>query len=324
MTPTDTAKPMAATKVSNEKVDPRQEGQRLDNWLAGRLKSVPKSHIYRLLRTGQVRVNGRRAKPGYRVQGGDEIRIPPVKQKPKSAVPEADPALLERLAGAVIYEDEAVLVLDKPAGLPVHAGSGVRLGLIEAFKQLRPEQALDLVHRLDRDTSGCLVLAKQTGVLRELHGLMRGTGVVKEYLVLLEGRLAPGRRTVDAPIGADRVRGGERMAEVEEGGRRAVTHFDVIESHGDATLARATLETGRKHQIRVHAAHIGHPVAGDGKYGDRQFNRMMKARGLNRIFLHAQRLAFELSDGREIDASAPLPEELRGVLDGLEEENASR
>lgn len=309
---------MNRPRVSNETVTERHEGQRLDNWLSGRLKGVPKSHIYRLLRTGQVRVNGRRAKPAYRLQAGDEVRVPPVRQRPKQSVPEADPRLLERLAASVLYEDESVVVLDKPAGLPVHAGSGIRLGLIEALGQLRTEQKLDLVHRLDRDTSGCLVLAKNRGAMTELHALMRGSDVTKQYLALLKGRLDGGVRRVDVPLAVDRERGGERMVEADEQGRRAVTLFEPLEDYGNATLARAEPETGRKHQIRVHAAHIGHPVAGDAKYGDRQFNREMKALGLKRLFLHAQRIAFQLSDGRDVDVSAPLSEELRHVLDELE------
>lgn len=312
---------MTQNRVSREKISDRHAGQRLDNWLATRLKGVPRSHVYRLLRTGQVRVNGGRAKPGYRLEAGDEVRVPPVRQAPKTKVPKAEPSLLDRLAGAVIYEDESLLVLDKPAGLPVHAGSGVRLGLIEALQQARPDQQLDLVHRLDRETSGCLVLAKRRDVLGELHQLLRDGGVTKQYLLLTRGRWPGGARTVNEPLAADRVRSGERMVEVSEGGRRAVTHFEPAETRGDATLVRATLDTGRKHQIRVHAAHAGFPVAGDRKYGDDEFNRRMKALGLRRVFLHAQRLAFTLADGREVDVSAPLPEELKLVLDRLENEN---
>lgn len=311
---------MTQNQVTRERISARHEGQRLDNWLATRLKGVPKSHVYRLLRTGQVRVNGGRVKPGYRLEAGDEVRVPPVRQAPKSEVPNADPSLLERLSAAVIYEDEALLILDKPPGLPVHAGSGVRLGLIEALAQARPDQQLDLVHRLDRDTSGCLVVAKHRDALNQLHGLLRSRDVIKQYLLLVQGRWSGGPSTIDAPLAADKVKSGERMVEVSESGRRAVTHFEPLESYEGATLVRATLDTGRKHQIRVHAAHAGHPVAGDGKYGDDSFNRRMKSLGLRRLFLHAQRLAFTLSDGREVDVSAPLPEELKLVLDRLENE----
>lgn len=309
---------MDHNRVSNERIGSRHEGQRLDNWLATRLKGVPKSHVYRLLRTGQVRVNGRRAKPGYRLETGDVVRVPPVRQAPKGEVPKADEGLLKRLSAAVLYEDDALLVIDKPSGLPVHAGSGVRLGLIEALAQARPDQKLDLVHRLDRDTSGCLVVAKQRDVLGQLHRLLREGGVTKQYLALTRGRWPSGARTVDAPLAQDRVRSGERMVEVSEDGRRAATSFEPVEDYGIATLVRATLDTGRKHQIRVHAAHVGCPVAGDRKYGDEDFNRDMKSRGLRRLFLHAQRLAFHLDDGREVDVSAPLPQELRELLDELE------
>lgn len=310
---------MGHNQVSKERITDRHEGQRLDNWLATRLKGVPKSHVYRLLRTGQVRVNGGRVKPGYRLETGDEVRVPPVRQAPKGGeVPKADPSLLERLSAAVLYEDETLLVLDKPPGLPVHGGSGVRLGLIEALAQARPDQQLDLVHRLDRDTSGCLVVAKRRDALNQLHRLLRDGNVIKQYLLLTMGRWTGGARTVDAPLAGDQVKSGERMVEVSEAGRRAVTHFEPLEFHNDTTLVRATLDTGRKHQIRVHAAHAGYPVAGDRKYGDDAFNRRMKALGLRRLFLHAQRLAFTLSDGREVDVSAPLPEELKLVLDRLE------
>lgn len=313
---------MTQNRVSRERITARHEGQRLDNWLATRLKGVPKSHVYRLLRTGQVRVNGGRAKPGYRLEAGDEIRVPPVRQAPGNQVPRAERSLLESLSAAVLYEDESLLVLDKPAGLPVHAGSGVRLGLIEALNQARPDQQLDLVHRLDRETSGCLVIAKQRDALGELHGLLRHGEVTKQYLLLARGRWAGGPRTVDAPLATDRMRSGERMVEVSDTGRRAATHFEPLEVHEETTLVRATLDTGRKHQIRVHAAHAGHPVAGDRKYGDDSFNRRMKALGLRRVFLHAQRMAFRLSDGREVDVSAPLPEELKLVLDRLENERS--
>lgn len=310
---------MTNERVSRERITERHEGQRLDNWLATRLKGVPKSHVYRLLRTGQVRVNGGRAKPGYRLAPGDEVRVPPVRRAPKTEVPRAEASLLERLSAAVLYEDEHLLVIDKPPGLPVHAGSGVRLGLIEALHQARPDQQLDLVHRLDRDTSGCLVVAKRRDALNQLHGMLRSRDVIKQYLLLARGRWSGGACTVDAPLAADKVKSGERMVEVSESGRRAVTHFEPQESYGAATLVRATLDTGRKHQIRVHAAHAGHPVAGDDKYGDDSFNRHMKTLGLRRLFLHAQRLAFTLSDGREVDVSAPLPEELKLVLDRLVE-----
>lgn len=312
---------MNAASVKRETVRAGQDGQRLDNWLMARLKGVPRSLVYRLLRTGQVRVNGGRARPGLRLSAGDEVRIPPLRQGPPKAPPRPDPERVSRIMERVLYEDERLLVLDKPAGLAVHAGSGISHGLIETLNAARPGSELHLVHRLDRDTSGCLLLAKQPESLRDLHGLMRKGEIAKHYLALVRGQWQGGPRAVDVALRRDRLRGGERMVEAGPEGHRAVTHFSPVSTYPGATLMEAELDTGRKHQIRVHAAHAGHPLAGDPKYGDPGFNARMKKLGLKRVFLHAHRLELRMADGREVDVSAPLPDDLREVLDRLESES---
>lgn len=291
-------------------------GQRIDNYLLRLLKGAPKSLIYRLLRTGQVRVNSARARPDRRLQAGDTIRIPPLRVSAPRAV-QPPPRLLERLEKSVLLEDREVLVLDKPAGLAVHKGSGLEFGLIEAVRALRPELAyLELVHRLDRETSGCLVLAKTPQALRTLHGALRLGAVDKGYLALVRGDWQRGTLEVSAPL--DKIlRGGERLMAVVDQGRPARTRFKPVSLLRRASLLEVTLATGRTHQIRVHAAHLDHPLAGDDKYGDPEFNREMSRYGLRRLFLHAHRVTLPLG-GREVSVSAPLDEDLKSVLEQLE------
>lgn len=303
--------------VQHITISGEQSGQRLDNWLLARLKGVPKSHVYRLLRTGQVRVNGKRAKPVYRVDAGDQVRIPPVRRGNKGEPAKPDATLRARLHEAIIYESEHLLVLDKPAGLAVHGGSGIATGLIESLSALRPRENLGLAHRLDRFTSGCLVIARDRKTLLALNDLMRAGQVTKEYLVLVAGQWARGEREVTGKLETRRL-SGERVTVVSPTGRPALTRFTIIDRYANATLMRAELGTGRTHQIRVHAAYVGHPVAGDKKYGEREFNRKLKGVGLKRMFLHANRIAFELPGGESVDAAAPLPEDLRAVLNNLQ------
>lgn len=296
-------------------IDQHSHGQRIDNYLMTQLKGVPRSHIYRLLRSGQVRVNKGRIKPPYRLQQGDEVRIPPVRvsERPESDVPDA---VLRLLAAATLFENDDLLVIDKPAGLPVHAGSGVHYGVAEAFKQLYPDQFIELVHRLDRDTSGCLLLAKNRDSLTQLHTMMReSSGIEKQYLALVAGHW-PGQENVSAPL--EKIqRSGEHMVEVNPNGAQARSHFEARTLYRDASLMAVQIETGRTHQIRVHATHSGHPLAGDTKYGDDTFNKQMKALGLKRLFLHACRLSFKLNKQR-IVVEAPLPAELAALLTRLE------
>lgn len=296
-------------------------GQRLDNFLLGQLKGVPRSLVYRLVRSGQVRVNAGRAKAETRLAAGDRVRIPPLRlgAGTPAAVPSARE--LDALAAAIVHEDECLLALDKPAGLASHGGSGLRYGAIELLRALRPGRTLELAHRLDRDTSGLLLVAKRRDTLAELQALMRApAGIDKRYLVLLVGRLAGGGIEIALPLRKAVLQGGERMVRVEDGGKAALTRFRLLERRGGHSFCEAAIATGRTHQIRVHAAHIGHPVAGDDKYGDREANRRLREKaGLKRMFLHAARLEFNLEGGRRpYLLSAPLPPDLAAVLDALQ------
>lgn len=307
-------------KARHVSVAAEQAQQRLDNFLLRELKGVPKGHVYRLLRTGQVRVNGRRAKPDYRVAGGDEIRIPPVRQS--APEPQTRPGSRQQavLQAAIVHEDEFLLVLNKPAGWAVHGGSGVSLGVIEALRAMRPgDRHLELVHRLDRDTSGCLLVARKPSALRSLHAALRTGQVDKRYLALLAGAWTGGPRQVRVALQKNVLQSGERMVKVAEDGREAESHFQPIRRFRDATLMEVGIRTGRTHQIRVHAAHLGHPVLGDEKYGEREANRHFRTLGLKRMFLHAASLGFvHPATGVPMQVSAPLDVQLQMLLDQLE------
>lgn len=294
-----------------------EQGQRLDNFLIGRLKGVPRSRIYRILRKGEVRVNKGRVPPSYRIEIGDSIRIPPIRMSEEDA-PATKPAagLLERLERSILFEDERFLVVNKPAGLAVHGGSGLDYGLIEALRAMRPEQReLELVHRLDRDTSGCLMVAKKRSALRILHELMRAGAIGKRYLALLAGKWQRDKVNVDAPLRKNIVQSGERIVRVDPTGKEALTRFGVVERLGGYTLVSALLVTGRTHQIRVHSTHLGTPICGDAKYGDENVNAELRKKGLNRLFLHAGELRFRWPD-EKVDRvfTAPLDENLEAVL----------
>ncbi len=305
--------------VTWQVVDSDTAGQRLDNFLMAQLKGVPRSLVYRLIRSGQVRVNSGRCQARYRLQAGDRVRVPPVTRRPTAEVI-APPEGLDWLAKRIIFEDQRLLVLDKPAGLAVHGGSSVNLGAIEALRVLRPELAsAELVHRLDRATSGCLLIARRRSALRALHALLRAGEVEKRYLALVRGRW-PGRMThVDVPLLTRRGAAGDTRVHVDEAGKRALSRFKVLEYFGDhASLVEVSLPTGRMHQIRVHAAHAGHPVAGDPRYGDRDWNAQLAENGLHRMFLHAAAVAFRWPEEDEpFSVSAPLPQELDAVLTAL-------
>ena len=314
-----------AQPARHRDIDAERAGQRLDNYLLGELKGVPRSHVYRLIRSGQVRVNSGRTSPSYRLQAGDRVRVPPVGLRP-AVPPTATPDRLEWLGERILYEDSRILVLDKPAGLAVHGGSNVSLGCIEALRLLRPESSdLELAHRLDRDTSGCLVLAKRRSALRVLHELLREGRVDKRYLALVKGPWPEGTTEIDAPLVTRRV-GGEARVKVDESGKESRSTFRLVDRFGKtASLLEVSIETGRTHQIRVHAAHAGHPVAGDERYGDKDFDEYLKSFGLTRMFLHAHSLSFEWPDtGESFDASAPLPEDLKAVLTALAVKSAKR
>jgi 23S rRNA pseudouridine955/2504/2580 synthase len=297
-----------------------RDGQRLDNFLLGQLKGAPKSLVYKIVRSGQVRVNGGRARADTRLAAGDQVRVPPVRLAEPGDKGAPGRALLEVMAASILFEDARLLAIGKPSGVASHGGSGVSFGVIETLRALRPGQELELVHRLDRDTSGLMVVAKKRSALRELQALMREDGgISKRYLALLTGRMPDGVMSVDAPLHVHLRQGGERHVQVHPDGKPSLSHFRVLERRGGQSYCEVRIETGRTHQIRVHAQHIGHPVAGDPKYGDAEANlRLREQAGLKRLFLHAASLEFALDGGRApYVLDAPLPDDLRGVLDRL-------
>ena len=302
--------------VRQLEIGPERDGQRIDNALMTLLKGVPKSMIYRLLRTGQVRVNGKRAKPDTRLVAGDMLRIPPVRvaERPEGRGPAA--GMVAEVADAVIFEDKHFLVIDKPSGIASHGGSGVSHGVIELLRAARPNEHLELVHRLDRETSGVLVLARTRAGLLGLQEAIRAGSVIKQYLCLMLGHPSKAKFDVNAPLLKSVMQGGERMVRVADHGKPSLTFFREAEQYPSARLMHATLGTGRTHQIRVHAAHIGHPLAGDPKYGDREMNKRFREMGLQRLFLHASHMSFEWQD-RAYSFSAPLPDDLKEFLDVL-------
>ncbi len=306
-------------KVRLVDIGQRHQDQRLDNFLLSQLKGVPKSRIYKLLRSGQVRVNKGRKKPDYRLQAGDQVRIPPVTTADRTPA-QAPRPLLEKLQQNILFEDGDVMVLNKPAGLAVHGGSNIPYGVIEMLRQLRPGATmLELVHRLDRDTSGCLVLAKTRPALTRLHAqFRRERAVEKTYRAVLAGRWQGGERMVDAPLRKNTLQGGERMVCVDREGKPAQSLFSPLDYFRRATYAEIKLYTGRTHQIRVHAAHVGHPLAGDPKYGDKSFNQYLKNNNLRRMFLHAYKLVFSLDRNYEI--IAPLDEDWQTLFSLLNTE----
>lgn len=294
-------------------------GQRLDNFLLTRLKGVPKSHVYRLLRKGEVRVNKGRVKPEYRLEAGDVVRLPPVRRPEPGSAPARGRSAGVHLETRIIHEDDRLIVLDKPSGIAVHGGSGLSHGVIEAMRAARPEAPyLELVHRLDRETSGCLLLAKRRSMLRTMHELLREGRVEKRYLALVKGRWELGQVRLEDRLRKS-VRGGERVVTVDESGKTAASIFRPVEIGSAASLLEVRIMTGRTHQIRVQAAEAGHPLAGDERYGDREYNRKMKTLGLERLFLHAASVGWEDPVSGEWRVfSAPLPDDLREVLSRLE------
>ncbi len=316
------SKPAVAPKVQNVEIDEDRAGQRIDNFLLTFLKGVPKSRIYRIIRKGEVRVNKGRIKASYRLQTGDDVRVPPVRQGEPPKVPSPGGRVLSLIEDSILMEEKGFLVINKPSGLAVHGGSGLNYGVIEALRALRPDAPyLELVHRLDRDTSGALVIAKKRSVLRELHAMLRGEGgrMEKKYLALVMGKWEGKIRRVDAPLLKNTLKSGERVVRVSDEGKSALSLFKPVTIYSNASLVEVGLLTGRTHQIRVHAQSIGYPIAGDEKYGDEAFNRSMKEFGLNRLFLHAESVAFQLPrSGKKYCIKAPLSAELKKVLKKLD------
>ena len=299
-------------------VDPEYQGQRIDNYLIRVLKGVPKSQIYRILRKGEVRINKGRIKPHYRVQTGDQIRVPPIRTA-ESATPRVSQRSIADLEQAILYEDKRIIIINKPCGMAVHGGSGISAGVIEAMRQWRSDLPyLELVHRLDRETSGCLILAKKRSALRQLHEQLRESDMHKRYLAIVKGAWERGEYRIDKSLHKNVLRSGERVVRVSDEGKVATSIFKPLLVRSMASLMEVQILTGRTHQIRVHAAHLGHPVGGDEKYGDDGFNRYLKSLGGHRMFLHARSLEFEMSEPHtEIAVNAPLDGQFEKMLEKL-------
>ena len=293
-------------------------GQRIDNFLIGLLKGVPRSRVYSMIRKGEVRVNRGRISPHYKLQTLDQLRVPPTRVAAVRDAGQVGSGLAAVLAASVLYEDDMLLVLNKPAGLAVHGGSGVNLGLIEALRAVRADERLELVHRLDRETSGCLIVSKRRQALRALHAAMRDGGIGKYYTALAVGAWPRDAADVRAPLRKNVLNSGERMVVVARDGKPCHTRFEVLRRCAGATLLTAEPVTGRTHQIRVHARFIGCPLVGDDKYGDDEANKRFRALGGNRLFLHASRLRFTSpAAAGPVEVIAPLPEPLQALLERL-------
>mgnify|MGYP000925890048 FL=1 len=310
---------VSKNSVTRAQVTDEEAGQRLDNYLLRICKGVPKSHVYRILRSGEVRVNKKRAEASYRLVLGDELRIPPVRIAERE--PATDDGAMIRADLPLLFEDEALLAIDKPAGIAVHGGSGVSFGVIEALRRQRPQaKFLELAHRLDRETSGILLVGKKRSALVKLHDMFRdgGRSADKRYLVLVSGRWMDKSRNVRLPLHKYLLENGERRVRVAEEGKPSHTIFRLVKRWERFSLLEAQLKTGRTHQIRVHLAHLGFPIAGDEKYGDFSLNKSLAKEGLKRMFLHAWKMSFPhpLNDER-IVLEAPLPEALEGFLTHL-------
>lgn len=309
-------------QVSFVVIDEDMAGQRLDNFLMARLKGVPKSRIYNVIRKGEVRVNKGRTKPEYKLCAGDEVRVPPVRMAEREPVAKPSNVMTRLLESSVLFENDGLLVINKPPGLAVHGGSGVSLGLIETLRQMRPEaRYLELIHRLDRDTSGCIMVAKKRSMLRHLQAALReksASGITKVYQALVIGQWPKSCRRVDAPLLKLEVANAERVVKVDPTGKPSLTEFKLLQSFTNCSLVEARPITGRTHQIRVHAQYMGHSLVGDEKYGSDDFNKEMKALGVRRLFLHAAELGFYLPDAAEKTfVKAPLADDLASVINQL-------
>ena len=303
-------KKVVSKSVTYNEATENDDGQRLDNYLARVLKGVPRSMLYRILRRGEVRVNKGRVSPSYKLRQGDIIRIPPVTvTEGPVTIPSSNLHLVQDLKDRILFENEDLIVVDKPAGLASHGGSGIEFGLIEALRALKPEERfLELAHRLDKETSGCLIVSKRRSALRNLHEQFRQRVVKKRYLTLVPGKWDRRIKLVDAPLIRNELRSGERMVEVNRKlGDPSSTGFEIVESYEGATLVAAMPHTGRTHQIRVHTAYVKHPVGGDEKYGDKEFNAYLRSIGLKRMFLHAFKITFKNpKDGSLLKIEAPV------------------
>ena len=303
-------------KVQLVEITEENSEQRIDNFLITQLKGVPKTRIYRIIRKGEVRVNKGRVNNKYRLNIGDVVRIPPIRVAVRDNEIDLQPTLKHSLEQEIVYEDDVLIVLNKPAGFAVHGGSGISSGVIEALRALRPEaRFLELAHRLDKDTSGCLLVAKKRSTLKFLHELFRGDGVKKIYLALLVGQWDKKKQVVSVPLLKSTGKGGERMVKVSKAGKFAETSFRRLKKYKDFTLVEASPKTGRTHQIRVHSAWLGHPIVADTRYGDGSVNSDLKKKGYKRLFLHAEQLQFSHPvTGEVMNFIAPLASELENLL----------
>ena len=308
------------SKVTFIEVLEQDEGQRIDNFLVKKLKGVPKSRIYKMLRKGEVRVNKGRIKAEYKIVTGDQVRIPPVRMSDTQTEVPTGLKKVQMLEDCILFEDDRLIVLNKPCGMAVHGGSGMSFGVIEAMRALRPKAPyLELVHRLDRDTSGCLLIAKKRSALRFLHQQLQQKTMTKRYWALVNGVWPQKLQLVNAPLAKNQVQSGERLVKVDPHGKESLTSFRIIETFNEFTLVSAEPITGRTHQIRVHAQHAGHGLVGDDKYGSDEINQSFKQQGLShRLFLHAYSLKFKIQpDSKPITIEAGLPEELEQLLTHL-------
>lgn len=312
-------KELSFDKVQFLSVDTEYQGQRIDNFLKTLLKGVPKSLIYRILRKGEVRVNKKRIKPEYKLQAGDELRLPPIRVAEEKPGPSANLSQVKILEKQIIYEDAKLLVLNKPHGMAVHGGSGQNFGVIEALRSLRPtERFLELVHRLDKETSGCLLIAKRRSVLRSIHNQLREKTTTKKYYALVQGQWPKHRSKVKAPLHKNVLQSGERVVRVSQDGKPSETLYAVVEAFDNSTLVEAIPVTGRTHQIRVHCQHAGHPILMDDKYCEQAINQDAKKAGLARMFLHAHEISFTDHDSDKVRTfKAPLEPSLKTYLDKL-------
>lgn len=306
-------------------IDENHVNQRIDNFLCTYLKKVPKSHVYRVIRKGEVRVNKKRIKPDYRLALSDVVRIPPYWEAPTAPKIQPRQEAILSFEKYILFEDKKLLILNKPAGIPVHGGTKVSFGIIDLARLARPqEKYLELAHRLDRDTSGCLLLVKKSSVLKEIHALLREGKVLKQYWALVKGRWPSKKTRISVPLLKNQLKSGERIVTVDLAGKEATTTFKVLKYLENCTLLEITLHTGRTHQIRVHSAYAGHPILGDEKYGDKAFNQRMRAEGHSRMFLHAKHLLLELPlSNQVINISAELDSHFESCLHWLEFQNSS-
>ena len=306
-------------KVSFLSVDAGHSGQRLDNFLIKHLKGVPKSRLYRLIRKGEIRINKRRVRASCRVCDGDVLRIAPIRVSENHPKRVVDQNRRLNFHKQIVYEDDAIIVLNKPSGIAVHGGSGVSFGVIESLREMRPEQKyMELVHRLDRDTSGCLLLAKKRSALIKMQYQLKECGMTKSYLALVKGIWPITKKIISAPLLKNKLLSGERVVRVDGGGKESITHFSVIKQFKNCTLLKVELVTGRTHQIRVHCQYAGYPIAGDLKYGEKSFNTEMRALGLKRLFLHADKIKLRHPiTGIFLEQTAKIPQILKETLQQL-------